>query len=208
MQIGPKAMPRDAGDLLDLDDVFGRDAIPLDDRSSSKAQAVSYLGEHSSFGADKGHSIGHKDRLPQGSGIGKRNCLPLVHVARGTIPTMKTGDRIRKARTDAKLSQRQLADRVGVSDGLVGQWETYLKEPGRDNLFKIAEVTLVDPSSLVKDLPPGQSGVKITDPRELTLLRRFRAASKRAQDNWLELMDMAGDVRRKIKQKRQPAETE
>lgn len=121
---------------------------------------------------------------------------------------MEIGDRIRKARTDAGLSQRQLAAKVGVSDGLVGQWETHRKDPGRDNLFKIAEATLVDPTSLIRDLPKEEGGVRITDPRDLRFLRRFKTMPRKAQDNLFELMNMTANVPRKVKHKSQPAEAQ
>jgi transcriptional regulator with XRE-family HTH domain len=53
------------------------------------------------------------------------------------------GDRIALARDRVGLSQTDLAAVLGVSRGLVGQWKTHRKKPGRENVLKIAHATLV-----------------------------------------------------------------
>jgi transcriptional regulator with XRE-family HTH domain len=106
---------------------------------------------------------------------------------------MKIGDRIRLARQAAGLSQRELATAVGVSHGIVGQWESHRKNPGATNLLKIAAVTLTDPAALARDMP-GVDGVLVKDPRQITMLRRFVLLSPRQQENLLELLGMAADV--------------
>lgn len=119
---------------------------------------------------------------------------------------MQIGDRIRRARQSAGMSQRQLAEAVGVTHGLVGQWESHRKAPGRENLRKIAEVTTTDPAVLLGDLSAEGASVRISDPRKLALLRRFDRMSRQQQDNLLELLDIAADIRRNLKHQRDPAE--
>jgi transcriptional regulator with XRE-family HTH domain len=53
------------------------------------------------------------------------------------------GDRIRTIREELDLSQTELAEAVGVSRGLVGQWETHKKQPGTDNLAALVRYTSV-----------------------------------------------------------------
>jgi transcriptional regulator with XRE-family HTH domain len=118
---------------------------------------------------------------------------------------MEIGDRIRRARIAAGLSQRELAAAIGVSHGIVGQWESNRKVPGRDNLQKIADVTLVDPTAILRDVGsyhPG--GVLVTNLRQIALLRKFVLLSPRQQENLLELIGVAADVRRELEEKRHP----
>ncbi|HEY2617824.1 MAG TPA: helix-turn-helix domain-containing protein [Acetobacteraceae bacterium] len=119
---------------------------------------------------------------------------------------MAIGDRIRRARLAVGLSQRELAAAVGVTHGIVGQWESHRKSPGRENVRKIAAVTLVDPGSLLQDVgTQSEAGVLVTDLRQIALLRRFALISTRQQENLLELLGVAKDVRRELEEKRHPA---
>jgi transcriptional regulator with XRE-family HTH domain len=105
------------------------------------------------------------------------------------------------------MSQRELALAVGVTHGLVGQWESHRKSPGRENVRRIAEATLVDPGALLHDVGVNsQTGVLVTDRRQVALLRRFVMISPRQQENLLELLGVAGDIRRELEEKRHPAE--
>lgn len=51
------------------------------------------------------------------------------------------GDYMLKARRDAKLEQKDIAEACGVSRSLVGRWENDLSEPSYRRLVKFAEVT-------------------------------------------------------------------
>ena len=59
---------------------------------------------------------------------------------------MTLGERIKKQRTKAKMSQEKLAELVGVSRQAVTKWEAGQSSPSTENLFRIAEVlgTTVD----------------------------------------------------------------
>jgi antitoxin CcdA len=51
-----------------------------------------------------------------------------------------SGIRIRQARKKAKLSQAELARRLEVTPGAVGQWEAGLTRPGQDKLVALSAV--------------------------------------------------------------------
>ncbi len=51
------------------------------------------------------------------------------------------GQRLEKARTNAGLTQRELATRLGVSQGLVSHWERGSNVPGRDLAWKLYKLT-------------------------------------------------------------------
>ena len=50
------------------------------------------------------------------------------------------GDRIRNARKAAGLTQRQLADRLGVSNTSISNWEKGLSRPDADMIQKLCSV--------------------------------------------------------------------
>ena len=158
---------------------------------------MSDLGTHAALRSEEvhtgRHALAYRREARQGSPLGTLECFPQVGGHGGTLPAMKIGDRIRLARQAAGLSQRELATAVGVSHGIVGQWESHRKNPGATNLLKIAAVTLTDPAALARDMP-GVDGVLVKDPRQITMLRRFVLLSPRQQENLLELLGMAADV--------------
>ena len=117
---------------------------------------------------------------------------------------MQLGDRIRRVRVSAGLSQRELATAVGVTHGLVGQWESHRKRPGSDNLRRIAEVTLTSLDALSRDQWSETEGVLVKDPRQITLLRRFVLMSSRQQENLLELLGVVVDLRRIVQDDSHP----
>jgi DNA-binding XRE family transcriptional regulator len=121
---------------------------------------------------------------------------------------MEIGHRIKRLREEAGMSQTELANAVGVSRGLVGQWESHRKKPGREVLRKLARAIMVNPTVLLDDVRvvPGNHDVDVVvgDHNELALLRRFRNLSRRQQENLLELLGVGVDLRREIEQESHP----
>jgi transcriptional regulator with XRE-family HTH domain len=158
---------------------------------------VSDLGTQATLRSEQGHTVGHdiayRREAERGTPLGTLDCFPQTDRLSVTLPAMKIGDRIRQARQAAGLNQRELAAAVGVSHGIVGQWESHRKNPGTTNILKIAEVTLVDPAALTRDMP-GVDGVLVKDTRQITMLRRFVLLSPRQQENLLELLGMAANI--------------
>lgn len=64
---------------------------------------------------------------------------------------MTVGERIQKARKAAKLSQKELGEKLGVSASMIGQYENNLRNPKTETLFKIADALNVDPRQLGHD---------------------------------------------------------
>lgn len=65
--------------------------------------------------------------------------LPLHSAGQPIIWTL--GDYMLKARRQAKLEQKDIAEACGVSRSLVGRWENDLSEPSYRRLVRFAEVT-------------------------------------------------------------------
>jgi len=61
--------------------------------------------------------------------------------ADGYAPAMELNQRIFKARSDAKMTQEQLANAVGKTRGAVAQWESGEVRPRHSTLQAIAEAT-------------------------------------------------------------------
>lgn len=62
-------------------------------------------------------------------------------VTRVTFPSPSSqavGDRIKAARSGARLSQGDLAEKLGVKQATISSWETGARSPGLDDLFAIA----------------------------------------------------------------------
>lgn len=61
---------------------------------------------------------------------------------------MTIGERIQKARKAAKLSQKELGDKLGVSASMIGQYENNLRKPKLNRLYSLANALNVYPSDL------------------------------------------------------------
>lgn len=59
------------------------------------------------------------------------------------------GNRIRKYREKLGISQKELAERIGVSNGRVSNWEQGLNRPDADMLAELCRALEVSPSSLL-----------------------------------------------------------
>lgn len=78
------------------------------------------------------------------------------------------GDDIRKARTNARLEQAELANRVGVARSTVSKWERGISEPSHTQYLRIAKVTgahwMLMQSVRVVQLPHEQTEFDFSDP--------------------------------------------
>ncbi len=66
---------------------------------------------------------------------------------------MKTGEKIKAARKTAKLTQAELARKLSVTPGMIGQYETGKRKPKFETIEKIAAALHVDPYQLIEDDP-------------------------------------------------------
>jgi transcriptional regulator with XRE-family HTH domain len=67
----------------------------------------------------------------------------------GIIMKYKIGGRLRKYREAQGLNQKEFAERIGVGNGRVSNWEQGINRPDVDLLAKICEVLNVSPSELL-----------------------------------------------------------
>lgn len=92
-------------------------------------------------------------------------------------------ERIKQLRQEAGLSQRELAELVGVSKAAVSCWETGVRGiPAGDNLVRLAEILGLDPAEIMK--VDGKSFNQC----EVQLLAAFRVLSKERQAEAVKLV--------------------
>lgn len=61
----------------------------------------------------------------------------------------KIGDKIKQYREQKRLSQKDFAEKIGVSNSRVSNWENGLNRPDCDLLRKICGVLCISPSELL-----------------------------------------------------------
>lgn len=82
----------------------------------------------------------------------------------GVIPEWTTGDRLRKAREFAGLSQSQMAEQIGISRGSVGHYESGRYTPSRPVFIAWALRTGVELAWLVgESMPDGPPAASRAD---------------------------------------------
>lgn len=115
------------------------------------------------------------------------------------------GNRIAMARIRAGYrTQEALANAVGVSRGLVGQWESHKKRPGRDNLLKIADLCGITVEYLV-GAAPEERVISNLSAREIELVLLFRRLNDLGQENVLKTLQMIFDPGRVTQKKTEKA---
>lgn len=69
---------------------------------------------------------------------------------------ISVGSQIKAARKDQKLTQAELAEKVGVDRVQIGQWESKKRNPRTKNFNKIAEALNMSPEELMNYKTPGR----------------------------------------------------
>lgn len=118
---------------------------------------------------------------------------------------MGIGDRIRAARNRLGISQRTLADRVGVDKSAVAQWEGGGGGKGikTQNLVEAARILQIRPSELLGE-ETADDTMPITDPREVTLVSLFRLLPESLKDIHVQLLYAQTGTAEPPKQQRSP----
>ncbi|HHG9944625.1 TPA: helix-turn-helix domain-containing protein [Yersinia enterocolitica] len=110
---------------------------------------------------------------------------------------MKTpGQRIKHRRLELKLTQKELAKRVGVAHVTISQWERDDTSPRGDRLFLLAEGLKCDPSWVLRgDLahnPPQEEALLKSEQltaKESVLLELFSSLPKSEQEQLIKTLE-------------------
>lgn len=115
------------------------------------------------------------------------------------------GNRIALVRQRAGYrSQQTFAEAIGVSRGLVGQWESHAKRPGRDNLANIARLCGISMEYLLGETSDMQRSINISAEQEVELVLAFRRLPPHVRQNLFDLVTKWGDRVQVPKKKSQP----
>ena len=68
-------------------------------------------------------------------------------MARKDAPS--TGEKLRYFRLNCGLSQRQVANAMGLNRTTIGSWESSRTEPSLDKIVKLAQIYRVDPTEIL-----------------------------------------------------------
>jgi len=75
------------------------------------------------------------------------------------------GEKIRNARKSLGLTQRQLADKIGVSNTSISNWEKGLSRPDADLIQKLCQILCLQPNDFygTNDAPAENSRRAVSD---------------------------------------------
>ena len=119
---------------------------------------------------------------------------------------MDLATRIRTARRHSGMSQKSLAEQLGVSRGAIANWESSGQvRPSRSNLSKIAVVSGVTIEWLARghgsmipapiaEIGTAAGSMIARDPVESRLLNVFRLASENDKSLIMEVIDSIADL--------------
>lgn len=118
---------------------------------------------------------------------------------------LNVANRLAAARLAANYrSQSDFATALGVSRGLVGQWETGIKLPGRANLAKIAKITAVPMEYLLGQSNQPKQALTTSDPFEIRIVLLSRQMSERQKQRFAEFLTIGPEITSSIKQEPEP----
>lgn len=117
------------------------------------------------------------------------------------------GTAIAQARAQLGLTQREFAQMIGVSQGLVGAWESRIKTPGAQTLKKISDATGISMNAIAGGDDVSEA-IQITDKTEVKLLTLYRRLPTFAKNNVLQMVEMAANLSRVSQKKGSPLEVE
>jgi transcriptional regulator with XRE-family HTH domain len=108
----------------------------------------------------------------------------------GTHESAGVGGRLRTARRSAGLTQKQLAEAVGVESITVSRWERGVTSPSLSRLRRIAEITKTTVSDLVR-APDAATAHAV----ELAALREELAETRALVDRVVRTLDQLAQPR-------------
>lgn len=95
---------------------------------------------------------------------------------------MSLGSRLKAARLQKNLTQKQLGELVGVTTSAIGNYEKSVSSPNENTLIRLMNVLGVDANYLYTDYMESKSDSVFLSPEEERLITSFRALNGSGQD--------------------------
>lgn len=139
VKIGPQGFAMNPCNALNLNHSICRDALPLGNGAGSDLEMLSDFGVEPALRADEVDCV-HAPRLALLSAEVKhkrKKALSAIERFSGEVQIMDIGDLIKQQRMERGLSQKRLAELLGVNKSAVAQWETNATRPTEENMSAI-----------------------------------------------------------------------
>lgn len=103
---------------------------------------------------------------------------------------MSIGEDIKRMRIEKNMTQQELGQKLGVSQQMIGQWETGKANPKKETIEKIAKALDVDPYSLYSFDMASEELEKVINQKEAILLDNYRKLNNPGQDKAIEQVEL------------------
>lgn len=112
---------------------------------------------------------------------------------------MTLGEKIRSARKDNGITQKQLADLIKVKHNSISDWESDKHKPDVDSLEKICDILDLNPSDLLGQKNVIDNGTIVgkimADQDAIDMMEKFYSLDKEGQTIIRRVIDMFYDSR-------------
>lgn len=107
---------------------------------------------------------------------------------------MSFATRLKEARESKKLTQKKLADLVGVTNGAISNYEKNVSFPNIDILYKIFDILQIEPNFFFQDdINYTQKDIFTTSEKKLVLAYRNHPEMQAAINKMLDIEDVIID---------------
>lgn len=103
---------------------------------------------------------------------------------------MSIGQRLKAARRAKKMTQVELAEAVGVSNGAIGNYETDVSSPNEPILIRLMEVLDIDANYLYQDYIRIEHEFSVDEKR---LVTAYRGADEKIQRAALRMLEESAE---------------
>lgn len=181
--IGAQIMTGDTRDSLHIRKPLGRNSRPHRGSRAADTELLCYFGDHAPARSNEVHTV-HARILSPTEQFVKGYIISTADSCAPYGPCMDLATVIRNARKKAGLSQRALADKLGVAPSAVAQWETEVTKPSIDNRVDLASILSIPFSELIPEAVDVAS-ISSKNPQTIILVRKFEELPERVRESIL-----------------------
>lgn len=113
---------------------------------------------------------------------------------------MSFGERLRQARIGLRLTQKELAEKLGISSAAIANYETEVSSPKEDILLKMFDVLNVEPNFLFQDSVSSKTNNSFAlSSKEVDFINTYRSLPDEFKDIVLNTMNSLTKYERKTR---------